>query len=228
MNGIIHTAARLVLAAQKAGTRKWAFLALSLCTFFMSVTVLAAADLLPEVKTVEAQDVTLASSLVAPPSASLSGTSTITNVSEVPVKIEIPKISLSVSIANPTSTAIEVLDEALLKGAVRYPTSAKLGEAGNVVIFAHASYLPVVNNQAFKAFNGIQKLKEGDTVTVYASKTAYTYRVKSVSKEDATSAGIPLTVSGKVLTLSTCDSFGSTSDRFVVVADFVESHQLSS
>jgi sortase (surface protein transpeptidase) len=49
--------------------------------------------------------------------------------------------------------------------------------------------------------------------------------VASVTKESSASdAGIPLVVTGKVLTLSTCDSFGQKTDRFVVVANFVESH----
>ena len=111
---------------------------------------------------------------------------------------------------------------------MRYPTSARLGETGNVVIFGHSSYLPVVGNQAYKAFNGIQKLVAGDTITVYSSGTAYTYQVRDVAKESAASdAGIDLAVTGRVLTLATCDSFGAKSDRFIVTADFVESHSVS-
>jgi len=125
------------------------------------------------------------------------------------------------------ATDIVTLDKELLKGAVRYPTSALLGETGNVVLFGHSSYLPVVRNQAYKAFNGIQKLAAGDIITVYSSTATYSYRVKSVTKESANDAGIPLSVTGRVLTLSTCDSFGEKSDRFVVVADFVESHSIS-
>jgi sortase A len=148
-------------------------------------------------------------------------------VSEFPVKIEIPAINLSTTVSNPTSTVIKTLDEELLKGAVRYPTSALLGEMGNVVLFGHSSYLPVVINQAYKAFNDIQKLTVGDVVIVYSSGTAYTYAVRTVEKESTNTAGIPLKVDGRVLTLSTCDSFGAKSDRFVVTADFVESHSIS-
>ena len=115
-----------------------------------------------------------------------------------------------------------------MKGAVRYPTSAKLGETGNVVLFAHSSYIPVVGNQAYKAFNGIQKLVVGDVVTVYSATMVYTYRVRSFTKESANdNIPIPLSVNGKILTLVTCNSFGTKEDRFVVVADFVESHSIS-
>jgi LPXTG-site transpeptidase (sortase) family protein len=74
--------------------------------------------------------------------------------------------------------------------------------------------------------NGIQKLKKGDEITVYGNGRAYVYAVETVSKEDANSAAIPLQVSGSKLTLATCDSFGTKSDRFVVVAAFVESHSI--
>ena len=112
----------------------------------------------------------------------------------------------------------------------RYPTSAELGQDnGNVVIFGHSSYLPVVRNQAYKTFDGIQNLKAGDLIIVYSSDEAYTYTVAAVQKESAASdAGIPLAVSGKILTLATCNSFGAKSDRFVVTANFVESHPLGS
>ncbi|OYV27545.1 MAG: hypothetical protein B7W98_01560, partial [Parcubacteria group bacterium 20-58-5] len=132
------------------------------------------------------------------------------------------------TIANPTTTDANVLDEYLLKGAVRYPTSARLGETGNVVLFGHSSYLPVVGNQAYKTFDGIQKLVAGDVVTVSSAGTAYMYRVRSMEKESAASnAGIALDVTGRVLTLVTCNSFATKSDRFIVTADFVESHSIS-
>ena len=95
-----------------------------------------------------------------------------------------------------------------------------------MVLFGHSSYLPVVHNPAFKTFNAIQKLKAGDTITVSSSSNVYTYRVRGVTKESTTNAFIPLLVTGRVLTLSTCDSFGAKTDRFVLTADFVESHPL--
>ncbi|MEK7125993.1 MAG: sortase, partial [Patescibacteria group bacterium] len=144
------------------------------------------------------------------------------------IKIEISKIGLSAVIVNPTTTDIAALDKELLKGAVRYPTSAKLGEIGNVVLFGHSSYLPVVGNQAYKSFNGIQKLAVGDVVTVYSDNTAYTYSVRNVAEEKAdANIAIPLSVSGKILTLVTCNSFGAKEDRFVVTAELVESHLIS-
>ena len=221
MAGMINFVARLVTASAQAYTRKWSFLGVFGVTFLASVFLLAQYDLLPEMS---AASKTPSVTLAASPSSTGSSK---TMVPEFPTKVEIPKIGLATTIENPSTTNIEALDALLLKGAVRYPTSAKLGENGNVVIFGHSSYLPIVRNQAYKAFNGIQKLAAGDVITVHSSIATYTYRVTSVTKESAESAGIPLSGTGRVLTLATCDSFGEKSDRFVVVADFVESRSIS-
>lgn len=145
--------------------------------------------------------------------------------SEYPSKITIPSIHLEVAVANPTSASPSVLDAELLKGAVRYPTSGLLGSEGsNVVVFAHSSYLPIVRNQAYKAFDGIQNLSQGDKIYVSGTDRTYVYAVDSVNQADASKAGIPLSVTGNKLTLITCDSFSSKSGRFVVQATFVESY----
>lgn len=217
----INFAVGLIRACERVYTRKWSFLGLSVLVFLGSVSTLGRLDLLPTATAKVEAKVEANTPIVV-------NTNIVSQaVSELPTKIEIKAISLSATIANPVATDAAILDEALLKGAVRYPTSAKLGEDGNVVLFGHSSYLPVVNNQAYKTFNGIQKLAVGDTIVVYASGTAYTYQVRSVTKENANDALIPLSVAGKVLTLSTCDSFSVKSSRFVVVADFVESHSVS-
>jgi LPXTG-site transpeptidase (sortase) family protein len=222
MNGIIDATVRLIQAGKRAFARKRDFFGLFVVVFLVSILALGQIGLLPDMPPAPA-----ASLVALDPSAVTSAHTEQTTTVELPVKIEIPKINLSASIANPTTTDIAILDQGLLKGAVRYPTSAELGEDGNVVLFGHSSYLPIVGNQAYKTFDGIQKLVAGDIVTVYSSDTAYTYRVESVAKESANDAGIPLSVTGRVLTLSTCDSFGSKTDRFIVVANFVDSYPVS-
>jgi len=222
---LIDFVVRLIQAGKRAYEKKWSFFGVFAFAFFGSVAVPGAFDLLPEAPSTSVRtEGTVALTTETTPVANVSAQVVI---SELPTKIEIPAINLSASIANPTTTDVEILDQKLLSGAVRYPTSAKLGETGNIVLFGHSSYLPVVGNQAYKTFNGIQKLVAGNVVTVYSSGTAYTYRVRSVAKESANDAGIELSVSGRVLTLATCDSFGAKSDRFVVTADFVESHSVS-
>ncbi|MBI2025679.1 sortase [Candidatus Kaiserbacteria bacterium] len=214
MGRIIDATVRLVGAGKRTYARKWSFLWLFAIAFFSSVAVLGQLDLLPE-KPI---------AVVAP----IEIETAAATVPELPAKIEIIKINLSANVVNPTTTDIAALDKELLKGAVRYPTSAKLGENGNVVLFGHSSYLPVVKNQAFKTFNGIQKLAPGDIIMISSLNVTYTYQVRSVVKEKADeNTAIPLSVAGKALTLVTCDSFGTKTDRFVVTADFVESSAVS-
>ncbi|HEY4523136.1 MAG TPA: sortase [Candidatus Paceibacterota bacterium] len=218
--GVIVTTVR---AVRHAWSRKWSFLVLFLLVFVACVALLARFDLLPDPNSVEASP-----SVESPVTAVSTPPAAVTVARpEAPVKIEIPSIGVSATIANPRTTDAKTLDAWLLKGAVRWPTSGKLGEDGNVVLFGHSSYLPIVKNPAYKTFNEIQKLKAGDRITVYSLGTAYTYQVRSVAKESANgNAAIPLQVVGKVLTLATCNTFASKSDRFVVTADFVESHPL--
>ena len=139
--------------------------------------------------------------------------------SEIPLRIVAKSIGLDKTIANPNSTDVETLDTALLGGTVRYPTSARLGEEGTVLIFGHFSYLPIVRNQNYKAFNGIQKLKAGETVSVYSATAEYRYTVTGVRLANATEDVVELPAAGKFLTLVTCDSFGKKTDRYVVTAE---------
>lgn len=224
MTGFVAAIAALIRAIRQIATRKWTFLGVFAFVFVALLVMLAKLDLLPNPPKSPAAvalspAVTLATGTV---------TTASTTTAEEPVRIVIPKIKTDVTVANPTTTDLAALDALLLKGAARYPTSAKLGQDGNVVIFGHSSYLPIVYNQAYKTFDGIQTLKQGDTIIVYSAGTAYTYAVQSVAKESTISgAGIDLSVAGKVLTLVTCNSFtGTETDRFVLTADFVESHSI--
>ena len=210
---LVQRTAELVRALLRVWQHKIPFAAVTLLVFFVSVSVLASLDLLPERK----ESITLTATR-----AEVADTAAVTP--ELPVKIEIPSIKLAVSVANPTATDVPTLDAALHGGSVRYPTSAKLGGEGNVVLFGHSSYLPVVNNPAYKAFNEIQKLTVEDRIVVTGETRTFVYQVESVNSADAGTDGIPLSVSGQMLTLATCDSFGTKSDRFVVTARFVESY----
>lgn len=209
----VKTAAGLARAGRTAYARKWSFLGVFICVLFVTVWTAASFDVLPDppAKKVVAID----------PSALAAAPAVPATAPELPTKLEIPAIGLSQRVGNPETTDVAKLDEALLSGPVRYPTSSNLGEAGNVIIFGHSSYLPIVHNQAFKAFDGIQKLKAGDLIEVTGQSHVYTYAVETVQTEDATVDAIPLDVQGSELTLATCDSFGEKSQRFVVTAKLV-------
>lgn len=135
-----------------------------------------------------------------------------------PSRIMIPSVGIDSVVIQPKSPMVDVLDAALQQGAVYYPGSGAM-EQGNVFIFGHSSGLPVVINQAYKTFNGIEKSQIGDEIIVFGSNgVKHTYLVERVYQADAESAFIDLSRSGRRLTISTCNSFGSKSDRWVVDA----------
>ena len=144
----------------------------------------------------------------------------------VPVRIVADSINLDARVLNPESRDVSVLDQALLSGAVRYPDSGRISDDTNMLIFGHSSSLPVIRNTSFKIFNGIKNLKKGDIVRVYSEHREYVYRVDSVVHESAQDALITFPRGEKKLTLSTCDSFGKKTDRYVVEAGFVGSYPI--
>ena len=128
-------------AFEKVLSRKWAFAGVFTLVYFLSLVGLTYAGLSPlgqTVRTTGGEDVEVVAE------------------GELPVRIEIPSIGVRANVSNPNTTGVAALDAELTKGAVRYPGSGVPGEEGNVLIFGHSSYLPVVQNQAYKAFNGIQ------------------------------------------------------------------------
>lgn len=202
---------------------KWKFVGITVLVFVFFLWVLARLDLLPE-----ASDAQTLSTVTVASANQFPAVEEEVRATESPRRIHIANVGVDVPVQNPSSTSISTLDAELLKGAVRYPTSGMLGEEGNVVVFAHSSYLPVVQNKYFKAFNGIQNLKRGDVIDVYGDTMVYHYAVDRVYEADASDTRIPLTRGSKKLTLSTCDSFGNLNDRFVVEAYFVGSTEISS
>lgn len=138
---------------------------------------------------------------------------------EEPVRVIIPSIKVNTLVLNPDTTDNVLLNEYLTKGAVRYPGSGLLGD-GNVLIFGHSSNLSVVNNQAYKALNGVKNLVRGDTIYVDSSAHRYTYSVTKVSMVKASDEYINFDTKDSALTLSTCNTLGAKEDRYVVEAIF--------
>ena len=140
---------------------------------------------------------------------------------EVPTRIVIDKVGIDTAVLNPVKSDLATLDAELLGGAVRYPHSATLDKEGSVLIFGHQSYLPVVRNKAFKAFNDVQKLTAGDEIRVYSADRVYTYQVRSVVLVHADVSSVPLETAGHTLTLVTCNSLGTKEERYILKADLI-------
>jgi LPXTG-site transpeptidase (sortase) family protein len=119
---------------------------------------------------------------------------------------------------------VNTLDNLLKSGPAHYINSADLGQAGNLIIFAHSSHLPIVINKMFQAFNKVPDLNAGDSITIVGSDGKnYLYSVVSVVKADVNN-GTTIDTSpthGTNLTLVTCDTLTGVSARFVLTATFV-------
>jgi len=137
---------------------------------------------------------------------------------DMPVSIYIERLDRTIDVLNPVSRTIADLDTALLDGVVRHPDAATPNQDGNVFILGHSSYLPNVFNRNFQAFNGVQNLEWGDTITLTSENAIYTYRVERVYEARASDVTVPIAGDEKLLTLATCDSFGSVDDRHIVEA----------
>jgi LPXTG-site transpeptidase (sortase) family protein len=194
---------------------KWRFLGTFFLVFFLSFLILTALGFAP----FQAEGTTEEGAVRAPETSF---------VSEYPSRIVIEEIGVDASVSNPTSRDVAVLDAALLKGAVRYPGSGKLGERSTVLLFGHSSFLKLVHNPAFRAFNNLHKLSAGDEIRVESGTREYVYRVTSVRHVEVAEEVVRLETGGNPkLVLATCDSFGEESDRYVVEADLVASYLLA-
>jgi sortase A len=141
--------------------------------------------------------------------------------SVLPESVEIPKIGVSVRVMNPVNPDTAVLDAELLKGVVRYPGSGGLDDDTNMLLFGHSTRFREVKNDAFQAFNRLEELRIGDTIKVKSGGGEYIYKVTLVSQVSSDKALVNFRTGEKMITLSTCDSFGSKQDRIVVEAKFI-------
>jgi LPXTG-site transpeptidase (sortase) family protein len=136
-----------------------------------------------------------------------------------PDRVVINKIGVNTIVEQPNTRNVADLDRFLNNGAVHYPGSGSI-ESGNMFIFGHSTGFQVVQNQAFKAFNDLNKLNKGDEISIYADGEEYIYRVNSVILLDENDARVDFDKNSRKLTLSTCNSFGEKDDRWIVEADF--------
>ena len=140
---------------------------------------------------------------------------------ESPTRIVIDKIGVDVSVSNPNTTNVYTLDDYLLKGAVHYPGSGLIG-SGNMFIFAHSAEAYVIlHNLNLKAFNKLENLSAGDIIKVYGASGIYLYKVTGVNLVNENKALVEFSDEKNMLTLSTCNTFGAKTDRYVVEADYV-------
>lgn len=143
-----------------------------------------------------------------------------------PDRLIIPKIAVDTFVSNPQTRDVAVLDAELLKGVVHYPGSGSLGGNDNIFLFGHSSNWPVVRNQAFKSLNGLDKLVIGDAIKVRSGSREYLYKVFAVTLADSKQSLITISKGRRMVTISTCDTFGQKSDRIVVEAAYERDYEI--
>ena len=190
------------------------FLGLWFLIFSISFIILSIFDLVPESKDEIVFD-------IAPTTQTLEQKVSLLERA-LPERIVINTIGVDVAINNPNSRNIDILNESLKSGSVRYPDSGLLGERTNMLLFGHSSNLPIVRNGNYKAFNKLDELKIEDRVSVFSNTHEFIYEVTSVEEADASDAFVNFESNKRELTLSTCDNFGDLNDRFVVRAELVD------
>lgn len=136
-----------------------------------------------------------------------------------PDRITIDKVGVDSFIGQPNTQNVGALDQFLTKGAVYYPGSGTI-ESGNMFLFGHSTGLAIVRNQAYKTFNGIEKLLKGDEIKIEADGVVYIYKVTSVKLSNENDALVRFDSSKRSMTLSTCNSFGAKQERWIVEAEF--------
>ena len=213
-NFSVRTHARILLE------ERWKFLFLFLLMFFLSFLLLFSVGFVPDYA-FETPSSSVTSAYAE------TSEMPVQSVSEVPVRIVIPKVGIDVHVENPESRDVEVLDQALNKGAVHYPGTGTLEEDANIFLFGHSSFLPNVINKNYQAFNNLSKVTYDDEIFVDSEDTRYVYRVTKVTLAEADEIKVDLRRGVKKLTLSTCNSFGAESERYVVEALYAGSYLLA-
>jgi len=212
---------------QQLRIRKIPFLVAFFVTIFVTYFILYVVDFIPEApETVEEAETVELAVLEDDITPSVPSFEVVTNKAALPLEVYFERFDRTVTVLNPESSDITVLDNALLSGVVRHPQSADFSTAGNMLILGHSSYLPNVFNKNFQAFNDLQKLTWGDKIYVRSDDTEYVYRVEKVYEAKASNVVVPATPGEARLTLATCDVLGAKEDRYIVEAELVDTVSL--
>ena len=144
-----------------------------------------------------------------------------TNYTDKQNTLEIPKISISVPIVFADSTDKATLAKDLDLGVVYYPGSVYPGQQGQIIILGHSAPpgWPTIKHDW--VFTDLEKLTQGDTISIDLNNKQYTYVVKqkSIIKRGAEVPADSAAISNNVLTLISCWPPGKDYQRITVEAE---------
>lgn len=136
----------------------------------------------------------------------------------------IPKVGINTAVipaVNPADTGAYL--EALKKGVVHASTSYFPDEDGTVYLFSHSTNYDWFVSDLNAVFYLLKNLTEGDLMVIYYKGTQYTYKLREKRVVAPTDVSYLIPQKGtKTLILQTCWPPGSTTERLLLFADFVE------
>lgn len=136
----------------------------------------------------------------------------------------IPKVGINTSVipsVNPADPGVYL--EALKKGVAHASTSYFPDEDGTVYLFSHSTNYDWFVSDLNAVFYLLKNLSEGDLIVIYYKGTQYTYTLREKRIVQPTETSYLLPQKGtKTLILQTCWPPGSTTERLLLFADFVE------
>ncbi len=146
-------------------------------------------------------------------------------------RIIIPTIGKNIPLIDITQKKVEWVDELndifmkeLENGVIRYPGSAKPGDAGNSFIFGHSSNFPWMEWEYNDVFALLDKVTFDDEVVVYYGQEKHTYKIRTknvISPGDVSILQKEVAWDKSKLTLMTCWPIGTTLNRLVLTWELI-------
>ena len=146
-------------------------------------------------------------------------------------RIVIPTIGKNIPLIDIQQKKVEWVDELndifmkeLENGVIRYPGSAKPGDAGNSFIFGHSSNFPWMQWEYNDVFSLLDKVSYDDEIVVYYGQEKHIYKIRTknvISPGDVSVLQNEVSDDRSKLTLMTCWPIGTTLNRLVLTWELI-------
>ena len=131
-------------------------------------------------------------------------------------RLIIPKLKINAPIIFSKSSSPHQIKKDLKRGVVRHPDTALPNESGNVFIIGHSSNYFWQAGDYDQVFALLDKLKNGDLISVYYQNKKYNYQVYEDFQVKPQETWIMNSAKEPIITLMTCWPVGTNLRRLVV------------
>ena len=137
-------------------------------------------------------------------------------------RLIIPKLKINAPIIFSKSSSPHQIKKDLKRGVVRHPDTALPNESGNVFIIGHSSNYFWQAGDYDQVFALLDKLKNGDLISVYYQSKKYNYQVYESFQVKPQETWIMNSAKEPIITLMTCWPVGTNLRRLVVRGKLVK------